>query len=64
MGQYLMDNNVISNYFSGLFNKNAMQFIANVIDEIPNVSVITEIEVLSRLHPTKAKKLLYKMLRC
>jgi predicted nuclease of predicted toxin-antitoxin system len=28
MGQYLIDNNVISNYFSGLFPEKAMDFIS------------------------------------
>ena len=42
-----MDNNVISNYFSGCFAEKSMDFIADVIDQIPNISVITEIEALS-----------------
>ena len=41
-----MDNNVISNYFSGCFAEKSMDFIADVIDQIPNISVITEIEAL------------------
>ena len=47
MGRYLIDNNVIANYTSGKFPLKAMIFLANVIDEIPNVSVITKIEALS-----------------
>jgi predicted nucleic acid-binding protein len=47
MGQYLIDNNVISNYFFNFFSERVMSFISNVIDQIPNISVITEIEALS-----------------
>jgi predicted nucleic acid-binding protein len=47
MEKYLIDNNVIANYTSEKFSKNAMNFLANVIDEIPNISVITKIEALS-----------------
>jgi predicted nucleic acid-binding protein len=56
MGQYLIDNNVISNYFSGLFSKKGMDFIAEVIDQIPNISVITEIEALSWINTDKSKE--------
>ncbi len=47
MGQYLIDNNVISSYFSGLFSEKAIDFVANVIDQTPAISVITAIEALS-----------------
>ena len=56
MGQYLIDNNVISNYFSGLFSEKAMGFVAEVIDQIPNISVITEIEALSWINPDKSRE--------
>lgn len=56
MGQYLIDNNVISNYFSGHFSEKSMGFIAEVIDHIPNISVITEIEALSWINPDKNKE--------
>jgi len=45
--RYLIDNNVISNYFFEIFSENAMIFLADVIDKIPNLSVITKIEALS-----------------
>jgi predicted nucleic acid-binding protein len=47
MEQYLIDNNVISNYFSVSYSEKGMSFISSVIDDIPNISVITEIEALS-----------------
>ena len=60
MGPYLIDNNVISSYFSGLFSEKAMDFVSDVIDLIPNISVITEIEALSWVHPNKAKEAVVK----
>jgi len=53
MGQYLIDNNVISNYFTESFPQKTMSFISDVINKIPNVSVITEIEALSWIAPNK-----------
>ncbi len=47
MGQNLIDNNAISNYFSGLFPTKGMFFMAQVIDQTPTISVITQIEALS-----------------
>ena len=56
MGQYLIDNNVISNYFSGFFSEPAMVFIGELVDNIPNISVITEIEALSWVNRDKSKE--------
>ena len=39
MGQYLIDNNTISNFFSGLFSEKGIDFIAEVIDQTPVISV-------------------------
>jgi len=47
MGRYLIDSNVISNFTSASYSESAMQFLANVIDRTPNISVIPKIEVLS-----------------
>jgi len=47
MDRYIIDSNVIVNYTSEKYSKKAMSFLADVIDEIPNISVITKIEVLS-----------------
>ena len=44
---YLIDTNVIANFTSVRFSEKAMDFLANVIDETPNISVITKIEALS-----------------
>ncbi len=56
MGRYLIDNNVISHYFSGMLPEKSMTFVADVIDHIPNISVITEIEALSWINPDKSKE--------
>jgi len=47
MEQYLIDNNVISNYFFDIFSKKTTDFLIDIINRIPNISVITEIEALS-----------------
>jgi predicted nucleic acid-binding protein len=60
MGQYLLDNNAISKFFSGLLPNEGMEFIAFVIDQTPIVSVITEIEALSWINPDKSKEQLMK----
>jgi predicted nucleic acid-binding protein len=43
MEQYLIDTNVVSDSFS----INAIRFLDNIIDSVPNLSVITQIELLS-----------------
>lgn len=56
MGEYLIDNNVISGYFSGLLSAKAMDLISDAIDKTPNLSVITEIEALSWISQDKGKE--------
>lgn len=51
MGLYLIDNNIISGYFSENFESEAMNFISGIFDQIPNIFVITEIEALSWNNP-------------
>ena len=60
MGQYLIDNNAISNYFSGLFSVKGMVFMAQVIDQTPTISVITQIEALSWVSPDGSKEQVVK----
>lgn len=60
MGQYLIDNNAISNFFSGLLGKNGMDFMTKVFDQTPTISVITEIEALSWINPDKSKEQIVK----
>lgn len=56
MGKYLIDNNVISNFFSGNFSVKGMDFLSDDIDQTPIISVITEIEAFSWINPDKNKE--------
>jgi predicted nucleic acid-binding protein len=47
MEHYLIDTNVISAYFSASLTETALAFMADVIDEVPTISVITQIELLA-----------------
>jgi predicted nucleic acid-binding protein len=60
MGQYLIDNNAISNFFSGCFSESGMVFMAEVFDQTPTISVITEIEALSWINSDKSKEQIVK----
>ena len=46
MEQYLIDTNIISDYFSASLPARGLQFMDLIIDEIPNVSIISQIELL------------------
>lgn len=46
MEQYLMDTNVVSDYLSDSFFTAGMALMDNAIDSIPNLSIITQIELL------------------
>ncbi len=46
MEQYLIDTNVVSDYLSASFPNTGMDFMNTVIDAVPNVSIITQIELL------------------
>jgi predicted nucleic acid-binding protein len=44
--QYLIDTNGVSDYFSASFSATGMAFMDTAIDATPNLSVITQIELL------------------
>ena len=46
MEQYLIDTNVISDYFSASLPATGLLFIDSVIDDVPNLSIISQIELL------------------
>lgn len=46
MAGYLIDTNVISDYFAAALPFEGMNFMDQVIDAIPKISVITQIELL------------------
>lgn len=43
MEQYLIDTNVISDYFSASLPENGLQFMDSVLDAVPKLSIITQI---------------------
>ena len=46
MGQYLIDTNIVSDFLSDSLPQKGMLFIDSVVNAVPNISVITQIEVL------------------
>lgn len=60
MGFYLIDNNVISNYFSNSYSQSMMHFVADVFDSTPTISIITQIEALSWVDKNKTKEKILK----
>ena len=46
MGQFLIDTNVVSDYLLASLPTNGLRFMDSVIDAVPNLSVITQIELL------------------
>jgi len=46
MEQYLIDTNVISDYFSASLPVRGLLFVDSAIDAVPNLSVISQIELL------------------
>lgn len=46
MEQYLIDTNTVSDYFSASFPVLGMELMNKVVDAIPTISVITQIELL------------------
>lgn len=46
MEHYLIDTNVVSDYLSASYSPAGTAFMDNVIDAIPNMSIITQIELL------------------
>ncbi len=56
--QYLIDSNAFIDYLSGKIPEKGMSFMNQVINNIPNISVITKIEVLGYRTTHEAYKLL------
>ena len=46
MEQYLIDTNVVSDYFTASFPVGGLMLMDSVFDSVPNISVITQIELL------------------
>lgn len=58
MGTHLIDSNVIIDYLAGKLPPNGMTFIDGLVNAVPQVSVITKIEVLGYNAPLSAYQLL------
>jgi len=56
--QYLIDSNAVIDYLSGKLPVKGMSFMNQVINDIPNISVMTKIEVLGYKTITEAYQLL------
>jgi len=46
MEQYLIDTNIVSDYFSASLPESGLLFLDGIVDAIPILSVITQIELL------------------
>lgn len=46
MEQYLIDTNAISDYFSATLTEKGLLFMDSVINDVPNLSIISQIELL------------------
>lgn len=46
MEQYLIDTSSVSDYLSRSLSHTALEFLDSVIDNIPNISIISQIELL------------------
>ena len=53
MEHYLIDTNAISDYFTASFSKKGISLMDKVINEVPNLSIITQIELLCWQTDTK-----------
>ncbi|WAC10276.1 type II toxin-antitoxin system VapC family toxin [Dyadobacter pollutisoli] len=47
MEEYLVDTNAVSHYLSGSLPDAGMTFLDNVINAVPNLSIISQIELLT-----------------
>lgn len=47
MERYIIDTNIVSNYFKNILPPEGKSFMRKVFNAIPNISVITQIELLS-----------------
>lgn len=56
--QYLIDSNAVIDYLSGKLPPDGMAFMHDIINAVPKVSVITQIEVLGYNAPPEDEQLL------
>jgi len=56
--EYLMDSNVIIDYLDNKLPVAGMNFVSEIVDKAPNISVISKIEVLRYNAPERAGRVL------
>ena len=56
--QYLIDSNAVIDYLGNKLPSSGMDYMDRIIDEVPNISVITKIEVLGFNAPDEHSQLL------
>ena len=61
--QYLIDSNAVIDYLSGLLPSKGMDFLSEVVNDVPQVSVISKIEVLGYNAPSSAQQLLANFMK-
>ena len=65
MGErYLVDSNVVIGYLDNKIHKKGMNFINALVDDTPNISVITKIELLRFNAPPGAYSILTDFYQC
>lgn len=60
--EYLIDSNVIIDYLSNKLPLSGMDFMHEIVDNVPNISVITKIEVLGFSAPREYQQLLFNFM--
>jgi predicted nucleic acid-binding protein len=56
--KYLLDSNVIIGYLDEKLPPEGMAFVSEIVDKVPNISVISQIEVLRYNAPAQVMKVL------
>lgn len=63
MEQYLIDSNVVIDYLAGQLPELGMTFMNRLMDNVPQISVITQIEILGYNTSAEAQELLAGFIR-
>ncbi|MDR0864441.1 MAG: type II toxin-antitoxin system VapC family toxin [Candidatus Symbiothrix sp.] len=56
--KYLLDSNIIIGYLDSKLPPKGMDFVSAIVDKVPNISVISQIEVLRYNAPSEIIKIL------
>lgn len=56
--KYLLDSNVVIDYLDSKLPKDRMEFINDIVNDIPNISIISKIEILRFNAPHKVYSIL------